>query len=156
MLTEGQASDKATAPDLIAPLALTGDVVADRGYFGRAVIEAIEAKGATAHVPSQSNVREVRSVDPAIYRDRNRIERFFNRLKHFRGIAPRYNKLARNFLAAVMLASVRIWLKIMSSRPIVAIRRLKIPGAETERSGGRLPCSVRRGPFGVGTDRQRR
>ena len=62
-------------------------MVADRGYFGRAVIEAIEAEGATAHVPSQSNVREVRSVDPAIYRDRNRIERFFNRLKHFRGIA---------------------------------------------------------------------
>ena len=96
---------------LVAPLGLTGDVVADRGYFGRAVIEAIEAFGATAHIPSQSNVRVVRSVDPEIYRNRNRIERFFNRLKHFRGIATRYSKLARNFLAAVLLASTRIWLK---------------------------------------------
>jgi transposase len=111
LLTQGQTSDKTTVPDLVAPLALTGDVVADRGYFGRAVIEAIEAVGATAHVPSQSNVRVVRSVDPAIYRNRNLIERFFNRLKHFRGIAPRYNKLARNFLAAVLLASTRLWLK---------------------------------------------
>ena len=85
MLTQGQASDKTTAPELVAPLALTGDVVADRGYFGRAVTEAIEAGGATARVPSQSNVRVVRSVDPEIYRNRNLIERFFNRLKRFRG-----------------------------------------------------------------------
>ena len=111
MLTPGQASDKTATPDLVAPLALTGHVVADRGYFGRAVIEAIEAEGATAHVPSQSNVRVLRSVDPEIYRNRNLIERFFNRLKHFRGIATRFNKLARNFLAAVLLASTRIWLK---------------------------------------------
>ena len=111
MLTQGQASDKTTAPELVAPLELTGDVVADRGYFGRAVIEAIEADGATAHIRSQSNVRVIRSVDPELYRSRNLIERFFNRLKHFRGIAPRYNKLARNFLAAVLLASARIWLK---------------------------------------------
>ncbi len=115
ILTPGQASDKTTAPELVAPLGLTGDVVADRGYFGRAVIEAIEeaieADGATAHVPSQSNVRVVRSVDPEIYRNRNQIERFFNPLKHFRGIATRCTKLARNFLAAVLLASARIWLK---------------------------------------------
>ena len=110
MLTPDQASDKTTAPGLVAQLGLTGDIVADRGYFGRAVIEAIEAHGAT-HVPSQSNVRVVRSVDPEIYRNRNLIERFFNRLKHFRGIATRCNKLACNFLAAVLLASTRIWLK---------------------------------------------
>lgn len=115
MLTQGQTSDKTTAPELVAPLGLTGDVVADRGYHGRAVIEAIEADGATAHVPSQSNVRVVRSVDPEIYRNRNLIERFFNRLKNFRGIATRYNKLARNFLAAVLLASARIWLKYYES-----------------------------------------
>jgi Transposase DDE domain len=76
VLTEGQASDKTTAPELVAPLGLSGDVVADRGYFGRAVIEAIEASGATAQIPSQSNVRVVRSVDPTLYRHRNLIERF--------------------------------------------------------------------------------
>jgi transposase len=111
MLTQGQASDKTAAPELVAPLALQGDVVADRGYFGQTVTAAIEASGATAHIPSQSNVRVVRSVDPDLYRNRNLVERFFNRLKHFRGIATRYNKLARNFLAAVLLASARLWLK---------------------------------------------
>lgn len=79
------------------------------GYFGRAVTEAIEASGATAHIPSQSNVRVVRSVDRELYRNRNLIERFFNRLKHFRGIATRYFKTAANFLAAIHLAAARLW-----------------------------------------------
>ncbi|WP_281289620.1 transposase [Maritimibacter fusiformis] len=52
LLTLGQASDKTTAPELGGPLGLTGDMVGDRGYFGRAVIAAIEASGATAHIPS--------------------------------------------------------------------------------------------------------
>jgi transposase len=116
MLTPGQASDKTTAPDLVGPLGLTGDVVGDRGYFGQAVIAAIEATGATAHIPSQSNVRVVRSVDPKLYRERNLIERFFNRLKHFRGIATRYFKTAANFLAAIHLASARIWIKANESK----------------------------------------
>ncbi len=86
-------------------------MVGDRGYYGRAVIAAIEASGATAHIPSQSNMRVVRSVDRDLYRERNRVERFFNRLKHFRGIATRYFKTGANFLAALHLASVRLWIK---------------------------------------------
>lgn len=93
------------------PLALRGDVVADRGYFARTVFQTLEASGATAHIPSQSNVRTVKTVDRALYRHRNLIERFFNKLKHFRGIATRYHKLARNFLAAVLLAAARLWLR---------------------------------------------
>jgi transposase len=108
VLTPGQASDKTTTPELLGSLRLHGDVVADRGYFGQAVIAAIEAAGATPHIPSQSNVRVVRSVDPALYRNRNLIERFFNRLKHFRGIATRYFKTATNFLAAIHLAAARL------------------------------------------------
>lgn len=111
VLTPGQASDKTTAPELVQPLRLRGDVVADRGYFGRAVTEAIEASGATAHIPSQSNVGVVRSVDRELYRNRNLIERFFNRLKHFRGIATRYFKTAANFLAAIHLAAARLWIR---------------------------------------------
>jgi transposase len=71
----------------------------------------IEAAGARAHIPSQSNVRVRRSVDPSLYRQRNLVERFFNKIKHFRRIATRYDKLARNFLAAVALASIRLWLR---------------------------------------------
>jgi transposase len=113
--TAGQASDKTTAPELVRPLALRGDVVADRGYFGRPVTQAIEASGATAHIPSQSNVRQVRSVDRQLYRKRNMIERFFNRLKHFRGIATRYFKTAANFLAAIHLAAARLWIRANES-----------------------------------------
>jgi transposase len=111
LLTPGQASDKTTFPALVDGLRLAPHVVADRGFFARAIIELIEASGAAAHIPSQSNVRVRRVVDLAIYRHRNVVERFFNKLKHFRRIATRYDKLARNFLAAVALASTRIRLR---------------------------------------------
>ena len=111
VLTPGQASDKTTTPVLLQGLDLRGDVVADRGYFARNIIELIEAGGGTAHIPSQSNIRVRRVVDPEIYRQRNLVERFFNKLKHFRRIATRFDKLARNFLAALALASVRLWIR---------------------------------------------
>jgi transposase len=90
-------------------------VVADRGFFARAIIDLIEAGGARAHIPSQSNVRVPHIVDLAIYRCRNLVERFFNKLKHFRRIATRYDKLARNFLAALLVASTRLWLRAYES-----------------------------------------
>jgi transposase len=115
LLTPGQASDKTTFPALIDGLPLARDVVADRGFFARAIIDLIEAGGARAHIPSQSNVRIPRVVDLAIYRCRNLVERFFNKLKHFRRIATRYDKLARNFLAALLIASTRLWLRAYES-----------------------------------------
>ena len=111
VLTPGQAADKTTAPALLDGLPLARNVVADRGYDARAIVELIEAGGAVAHIPTQSNVKVRRSVDLQIYRQRNLIERFFNKLKHFRRIATRYDKLARNFLAAIALASIRILLR---------------------------------------------
>ena len=54
-------------------------------------------------------------LDQAAYRQRNLIERFFNELKHFRRIATRFDKLARNFLAAVLLASTRLWTRAYES-----------------------------------------
>lgn len=115
VLTPGQASDKTTFPVLIEGLRLAPDVVADRGFFARTIIERIEAEGANAHIPSQSNVRVRRVVDLQVYRHRNLVERFYCKLKHFRRIATRYDKLARNFLAAVILASTRLWLRAYES-----------------------------------------
>jgi len=115
VLTPGQASDKTTFPVLVEGLRLARDVVADRGFFARAIIELIEAGGAKAHIPSQSNVKVRRVVDPAIYRQRNLVERFFNKLKHFRRIATRFDKLARNYLAAVLIASTRLWTRAYES-----------------------------------------
>lgn len=108
LLTPGQASDKTTFPQLIEGLSLARDVVADRGFFARTIIDLIQAGGATAHIPSQSNVRVRRVVDREIYRQRNLVERFFNKLKHFRRIATRFDKLARNYLAAVLMAAARL------------------------------------------------
>ncbi len=117
LITAGQASDKATFPDLLAGLPTTSIVVADRGYDNRAFLDLVAAKGGTAHIPTQSRVKLQRSVDPAIYRRRNLIERYFCNLKQFRRIATRFEKLARNFLAAVALASIRIWLRAIESTP---------------------------------------
>lgn len=115
LLTPGQASDKTTFPALVDGLRLADDVVADRGFFAHAIIDLIEASGAKAHIPSQTNVRVRRIVDLAVYRQRNLVERFFNKLKHFRRIATRYDKLARNFLAALVLASSRLWMRAYES-----------------------------------------
>jgi transposase len=115
MLTPGQASDKTAFPQLIQGLSLARDVVADRGFFARSIIDLIEAGGAAAHIPSQSNVRIRRLVDPDIYRQRNLVERFFNKLKHFRRVATRFDKLARNYLAAVLLAATRSWTRAYES-----------------------------------------
>jgi transposase len=114
-LTPGQASDKEAAVGLIASLTKTSDLVADRGYDARALVDLAQIHGVRAHIPTQRDRRVQRAVDPEIYRQRNLVERFFNKLKHFRRVATRFDKLARNFLAAVALASVRIWTRAYES-----------------------------------------
>jgi transposase len=103
-------------PMLLAGLP-TPAVVADRGYDSNAVIDLIRRSGAQPNIPSTSQRRVQHSVDPAIYRQRNLVERFFCKLKQFRRVATRFDKLARNFLAAVLLASTRIWLRTYESTP---------------------------------------
>jgi transposase len=115
VLTPGNVSDKAAVSDLIDGLALARDLVTDKGYDSRAIVELIQTHGATAHIPTQKDRRVQRSVDPKLYRQRNLIERCFNKLKHFRRIATRFEKLARNFLAAVLLASTRLWTRFYES-----------------------------------------
>lgn len=117
ILTPGQASDKTTAPDLIAGLPPAKALVADRGYDSRAIIELVASTGGEAHIPTQRGVRMQRSVEPTLYRQRNLVERFFCRLKQFRRVATRFDKTARNFLAAVALAAARIWMKAVESTP---------------------------------------
>jgi transposase len=114
-LTAGHASDKAAAPALLEGVAITGAVVADRGYDWQYLVDLVAARGGRAHIPTQRDRRVQRAVDPALYRQRNLIERFFNKLKHFRRIATRFDKLARNFLAAVLLASARLWTRAYES-----------------------------------------
>ena len=84
-------------------------VIADRGYDANALLDLIRESGAKAHIPSTRHRIVHRSVNKRIYRQRNLVERFFCKLKHFRRVATRFDKLARNFLAAVALASARLW-----------------------------------------------
>ena len=72
-------------------------------------------RGRNQHSTCISHLGHRGSVDPHFYRQRNLIERFFNKLKHFRRIATRFDKLARNFLAAVLLASTRLWTRAYES-----------------------------------------
>lgn len=116
LITPGQASDKTAAPALLRALP-PGTVVADRGYDSMALVELVRDRGGTAHIPTQSRVRIQRSVEPELYRQRNLVERFFCNLKQFRRIATRFEKHAVNFLAAVALASTRIWLRAIESTP---------------------------------------
>jgi transposase len=117
LLSAGQASDMAAVPQLLGGLPVAQAVVADRGYDSNAVLEMIARSGAKAAIPSCRRRLVHRSVDPAIYRQRNLVERFFCKLKQFRRVATRFDKLARNFLAAVLLASTRLWLKAYESTP---------------------------------------
>jgi transposase len=114
-LSPGQASDKAAVAALLAAHPAPGDVVADRGYDARAVLDLIAAHGGRGHIPTQRDRKLQRSVDPAIYRRRNLVERFFNKLKHFRKVATRYEKTARNYLAAVLIACSRLWMRFYES-----------------------------------------
>jgi transposase len=98
-------------PALLDGLEPAADTVADRGYDAKAILELIAERGSQPHIPTQRDRKQQRSVDRKIYRLRNLIERFFNKLKHFRRIATRYDKLARNFLAAIALAASRLRLR---------------------------------------------
>jgi len=86
-------------------------VVADRGYDSRAVVAAIEAKGAEAVIPSLKNRAEQRDYDRDRYKDRNLAERFWFKAKQCRRVATRYDKTARNFLAFIHVASIMILLR---------------------------------------------
>lgn len=113
-LSAGQAHDLIAAPALIAGLK-SRHVVADRGYDSDAFLDLIRANGAKAQIPSTRSRKVQRSVNRRIYRQRNLVERYFNKLKHFRRVATRFEKLARNFLAAVALASARLWMRAYES-----------------------------------------
>ena len=109
MLTPGQAHDLTAAQ----PLLETADphiLIGDKAYDADALIEMLDSRAITPVIPPRENRKEKRDCDFALYRERNLAERFWNKIKHYRGIATCYDKLARNFLAAVHLVSAIILL----------------------------------------------
>jgi transposase len=114
ILTAGQAHDSTTAAELLADRTTTG-VIADKAYDTNDLRELIAAAEAEAVIPSKRNRKVQIPHDAITYKLRNRIERFFNKLKHFRAVATRYDKTPENYLASVKLASARIWMRVNES-----------------------------------------
>jgi transposase len=109
-LTQGQVSDLSQAEPLLEDVAPEA-FLADKAYDADRLILTLEARGINPVIPPKANRKVQRPCDFALYRERNLVERFFNTLKHFRAIATRYDKLARNLLSAVHLAAMLILLK---------------------------------------------
>jgi transposase len=110
-LSEGQASDCRHAEPLLGELRGDSVLLADRAYDTDAIRARTQAAGAFANIPAKRNRTQSFAFSSFLYRYRNHVERFFNKLKNARGLATRYDKRADNFLAAIKLFSVRIWLK---------------------------------------------
>lgn len=90
-------------------------LLADKAYDANWIRNLLSERGAWANIPSKSNRKEKAIFSPYLYKARNKVERFFNKLKYFRRIATRYDKLGSTYLAMVKLAAIRIRLRFYES-----------------------------------------
>lgn len=86
-------------------------LLADRAYDGDGLRRALNTRGAWANIRPMPHRLEPQTFSAWVYRQRNHVEQFFNKLKYFRVLATRYDKRNDNYLASVQLASIRIWLQ---------------------------------------------
>ena len=109
-LTGGEAHDLVGADHLL-PQMQAATLIADKAYDADArVIEPLQAAGKSVVIPPKANRKSPRGYDRHTYKDRHLVENFFAKIKQFRAIATRYDKTARNFLAAVHLMASVLWL----------------------------------------------
>lgn len=108
--TPGQRNDIAFAHDLIDGID-ADTAIADKGYDADHLVDQFANRGAKVVIPPKRNRKVQRPYDADLYKERNRIERFFNKLKQFRRVATRYDKLLVNFMGFVKLAAIAIWLR---------------------------------------------
>jgi transposase len=114
-LTEGQAHDGRSATNMLDQLVEGQILLADHAYDSDELRQSLDQRGAWANVKPMPSRKNIPSFSPFLYRYRNLVERFFNKLKHFRAVATRYDKRADNFLAGIKLASTRIWMRFIES-----------------------------------------
>jgi transposase len=114
-LTEGQAHDGRSAQGMLEGLAAGQVLLADRAYDSDQLRRSMAARGAWANIKPLARRIDKPAFSPFLYRYRNLVERFFNKLKHFRAVATRYEKHAVNYLALVKLAATRVWLRAYES-----------------------------------------
>ena len=109
-LTEGQAHDGRSAEDMLGSIGRGDILLADRAYDSDALRQTLAARGARANVRPTPHRLNPPVFSKRLYRKRNHVERFFNKIKQFRAVATRYDKRDDNYLAGVKLASIRIWI----------------------------------------------
>jgi transposase len=114
-LTEGQAHDGRSADDMLDDIGHGQTLLADSAYDSDRMRKTLEGRGAWVNFKPMPNRVRVPAFSRFLYRYRNLVERFFNKLKHFRAVATRYEKYDENFLALVKLAASRIWLRFYES-----------------------------------------
>ena len=110
ILTGGQVHDIVSAPALLHGIEAAA-VIADKAYDSNGLRQLIAAAGMTAVIPSKRSRKLQIPHDPELYKARNRIERCFNKLKHFRRFATRFDRRAAHVLAFIHLASAMIWMR---------------------------------------------
>lgn len=111
-ITAGNVNDCVTGYEMLQDLYVEGkNIIADRGYDTNAILENLEEKQANAVIPSRKHRTSQRETDWWLYKERHLIECLFNKLKHYRRLATRYDKLTCTFRAFLHIASSRVWLK---------------------------------------------
>lgn len=121
VLTPGERNEKVVLPELMSagavkragpgrPKLRPRAVVGDRGYSGRPTRDFLRRRGIRPVIPQLKTEKTPRLMDWGLYRERNVVERLVGRLKEYRRIATRYDKLAISYLAFVQLAAIRMWL----------------------------------------------
>ncbi len=109
-MTAGQRHDIIKAHDLIVDLDFDY-LVADRSYGAQGFVDELIANGTAPVIPPKQNAKEPREYDAWRYRERHLIECFIGKIKHFRRVFSRLDKLARRYLGFLQLSSVLIWLR---------------------------------------------
>jgi putative transposase len=108
-LSGGEAHDCPPAPRLIRRTKAARKLIGDKAYDSASLRQWLKDRGTKPVVPNKSNRKQPFHFDRASYRQRHRIENAFCRLKDFRRIATRYDRLARNFLASICLVAALVW-----------------------------------------------
>ena len=96
--------------EFVDNLAPGAPLIADRAYDTNPIRDGAASRGVWANIPPRVIRKQVFSFSPWVYRQRNLVERLFNRIKQFRGLATPYDRRADNYLAALKLAAIRFWI----------------------------------------------
>lgn len=108
-IAPGNVHDVMMAPELLAAVGSIKRLIADKAYDTNRLRNLLTQLDIEAVIPSIARRKPLIPYDRDLYRQRNLIERMFARLKDFRRIATRYDKLARNFLAGILIAAILLW-----------------------------------------------